>query len=51
VIRQLIRFGLVAAAHRAAADQKTVRYGTTPRFLELFSLTSLDDLPRLTEGS
>ena len=27
---------------------QAVRYGTTPRFLRFFGLTSLDDLPRLT---
>jgi hypothetical protein len=26
---------------------QAVRYGTTPRFLRFFGLTSLDDLPRL----
>jgi len=47
VLRQLVRLGLVAVARRADAEGRTVAYGTTPRFLELFHLTSLDDLPRL----
>ena len=47
VVRQLVRLGLVAVARRGAADDKAVRYGTTPRFLDLFALGSLDDLPVL----
>jgi segregation and condensation protein B len=39
IIRQLVRLGLVAALPGPA-------YGTTPRFLELFGLQSLDDLPQ-----
>jgi segregation and condensation protein B len=46
LLRQLIRRNLIAIIHRAEADQREVSYGTTPRFLELFNLTSLDDLPR-----
>ncbi len=46
-LRQLVRLGLVAVAHRADAASREVRYGTTPRFLQLFGLTSLDELPRL----
>jgi segregation and condensation protein B len=47
VVRQLVRLGLIAVARRADSDQKTVRYDTTPRFLTVFGLGSLDDLPRL----
>jgi segregation and condensation protein B len=47
VLRQLVRLGLVAVQHRAEADRREVRYGTTPRFLEVFGLGSLDELPRL----
>jgi len=43
-VRQLVRLGLIAATRRGDAD---AGYGTTPRFLELFQLASLDDLPRL----
>ena len=56
-VRQLVRLGLISVTRRAesepAADDEpgggrsVVGYGTTPRFLELFRLTSLDDLPRL----
>jgi segregation and condensation protein B len=44
LLRQLIRHGLVAL--RRTPDDSEPRYGTTPRFLQLFGLTSLDDLPR-----
>lgn len=47
VLRQLVRLGLVAVKHRADAAGREVRYGTTPRFLQVFGLTSLDELPRL----
>lgn len=47
VLRQLVRLGLIAVRHRAEAESRAVRYGTTPRFLQVFGLASLDDLPRL----
>ena len=47
VIRQLARLGLIVAVERGGPDG--TKYGTTPRFLELFHLSSLDDLPRLGE--
>jgi segregation and condensation protein B len=46
VLRQLVRLGLIAVVQRAEAKQREVCYGTTPRFLELFNLRSLDDLPQ-----
>ena len=46
VLRQLVRRGLIAVVQRGQADRQEVAYGTTPRFLELFGLTSLEDLPR-----
>ncbi len=46
VLRQLVRRGLIAVVQRGQAGQEQVAYGTTPRFLELFGLSSLDDLPR-----
>jgi segregation and condensation protein B len=46
LLRQLVRRGLVAIVQRGEAGQREVYYGTTPRFLELFKLTSLDDLPQ-----
>jgi segregation and condensation protein B len=44
-LRQLVRLGLVAV-QRGEAGQRDIAYGTTPRFLKLFQLRSLDDLPR-----
>jgi segregation and condensation protein B len=46
LLRQLVRRGLVAVTQRAEAAQREVSYGTSPRFLELFHLRSLDDLPQ-----
>ncbi|HZT81668.1 MAG TPA: SMC-Scp complex subunit ScpB [Gemmataceae bacterium] len=45
-LRQLVRLGLIAVVRRGEAGQKEVCYGTTPRFLKLFGLRSLDDLPQ-----
>jgi segregation and condensation protein B len=45
VLRQLVRLGLIAVVHRAEAKQREVAYGTTQRFLDLFNLRALDDLP------
>jgi segregation and condensation protein B len=47
LLRLLVRLGLVAVQHRAEAESRAVRFGTTPRFLQLFNLGSLDELPRL----
>jgi segregation and condensation protein B len=49
VLRQLVRLGMIAVHHRADADTREVRYGTTPRFLQVFGLNNLDELPRLGE--
>jgi segregation and condensation protein B len=49
VLRHLVRLGLVAVTSRAEAAGREAGYGTTPRFLELFGLASLDDLPRLAD--
>ncbi len=46
LLRQLVRRGLIAVVQRGDAEQREVAYGTTPRFLELFGLSSLEDLPR-----
>jgi segregation and condensation protein B len=43
LIRQLIRRDLVSLTR---GEDKQIRYGTTTRFLELFGLRSLNDLPR-----
>jgi segregation and condensation protein B len=45
VLRHLVRLGLIVA-EPPAAGQNEPTYGTTPRFLELFGLQSLDDLPQ-----
>ncbi len=45
LLRQLVRRGLVAVYQRPG-DADEVTYGTTPRFLELFRLRNLDDLPQ-----
>jgi segregation and condensation protein B len=46
ILRQLVRRELIAVVHRAETGQREVCYGTTARFLEVFGLSSLDDLPR-----
>ncbi len=46
-LRQLVRLGLIAIRHRAEAGIREVRYGTTPRFLQVFGLASLEELPQL----
>jgi segregation and condensation protein B len=46
LLRQLVRRGLIAIVQRGEASQRQVSYGTTPRFLEMFQLKSLDDLPQ-----
>jgi segregation and condensation protein B len=46
LLRQLVRRNLITIVQRAEAGQREVAYGTTPRFLEMFHLSSLDDLPR-----
>ena len=47
MLRHLVRLGMIAIARRQQNGERVVTYGTTPRFLELFQLGSLDDLPRL----
>jgi len=49
LLRQLVRRGLIQVVYRAEAERKEVSYGTTPRFLEVFGLQSLDDLPKTQE--
>ncbi len=44
-LRQLLRRDLIAV-ERSKDDPKQVNYRTTPRFLSLFGLSSLHDLPR-----
>ena len=49
LIRQLVRRNLIAVVQRGEAGRREVCYGTTPRFLELFQLSSLDDLPQTAD--
>lgn len=46
LLRQLLRRGLIAVVQRGNSAQREIAYGTTPRFLELFQLQCLDDLPQ-----
>jgi segregation and condensation protein B len=50
LLRQLVRRGLLAVVQRGElgpeGSHREVAYGTTPRFLKLFGLRSLDDLPQ-----
>jgi segregation and condensation protein B len=46
LLRQLVRLGLVAVQR---TEGKEPVYGTTPRFLQLFDLRSLEDLPRTAD--
>jgi segregation and condensation protein B len=46
-LRQLVRLGLIAVQRTGEAGAaKEAAYVTTPRFLSLFQMRSLDDLPR-----
>lgn len=45
ILRQLVRLGLIAI-ESTDAETKESTYGTTPRFLEVFGLKSLDELPQ-----
>ena len=49
IIRQLRRRNLIEASDAPDGESKTPHYKTTKRFLELFHLLSLDDLPRVHE--
>jgi segregation and condensation protein B len=46
LLRQLVRRNLIAVVQRGETGQREVHYGTTQRFLELFHLRSLEDLPQ-----
>ncbi len=46
ILRQLVRRGLVQIVPIPGAKPKEVAYTTTPKFLEMFNLQSLDDLPK-----
>jgi segregation and condensation protein B len=46
LLRQLVRRGLVQIMPLPGATAREVAYTTTPKFLEMFSLQSLEDLPK-----
>jgi segregation and condensation protein B len=46
LLRQLVRRGLIQIVPIPGAKPKEIAYATTPRFLEMFGLQSLDDLPK-----
>lgn len=48
IVRNLIRLGLIVA-EPMKESQSEPAFSTTPRFLELFGLNSLEDLPRTSE--
>ncbi|NNF04861.1 MAG: SMC-Scp complex subunit ScpB, partial [Rhodothermales bacterium] len=48
-LRKLMEYGLVDVTGRADTIGRPLLYGTTDRFLELFGLNSLQDLPNLRE--
>lgn len=48
-IRKLLELGLADVKGRSDSLGRPLLYGTTPRFLEQFGLSSLDDLPTLRE--
>jgi segregation and condensation protein B len=49
MVRQLIERGLVRITGRDESLGRPVLYGTTKKFLQLYGLNSLRDLPRATE--
>jgi segregation and condensation protein B len=48
-IRKLLEYGLIDVTGRAERVGRPLLYGTTDRFLELFGLHALEDLPNLRE--
>jgi segregation and condensation protein B len=46
LLRQLVRRGLIQVAPVPGARPKEAAYATTLRFLDMFNLQSLDDLPK-----
>ncbi len=49
IIRNLMEKGLVRMAGRAEVLGRPMLYGTTKKFLEVFGLNSLKDLPKIEE--
>lgn len=48
LLRQLVKLGLLAV-QRGSSGEQAVSYSTTTRFLKLFGLRDLDDLPRTAD--
>ena len=48
-VRKLMEYGLIDVVGRAESIGRPLLYGTTDRFLELFGLPELSDLPNLRE--
>ncbi|HZZ78852.1 MAG TPA: SMC-Scp complex subunit ScpB [Gemmataceae bacterium] len=46
LLRQLVRRGLVQVAELPGVKPREVVYSTTPKFLQMLGLDSLDDLPK-----
>jgi segregation and condensation protein B len=49
MVRSLMYKGLVKIAGRADVLGRPMLYGTTKKFLEVFGLNSLKDLPKIEE--
>ena len=49
IVRQLRRRNLIEPADAKEGETRTAHFGTTKRFLEIFRLVTLDDLPRVQE--
>jgi segregation and condensation protein B len=49
LLRQLVRRGLIAVAARGESGGRDLTYATTERFLKLFGLGGLEDLPETEE--
>ena len=49
VLNQLVRRNLLSVSREVQGKKSVARYHTTPRFLELCQIKSLDDLPRMDE--
>ena len=47
--RALLARGLIRVVERGESGSQDTRYGTTDRFLDLFHLQSIDDLPRVDD--
>ncbi len=49
VVRSLLEKGLIEELGRAPVPGRPILYGTSPRFLEILGLTSLEELPPLDQ--